>query len=365
MRNTSPLNRIYAGFLRLTPVKAFALSSVLVASTLLGSFVHPPKASAAPAFDKCGDLYLDGGDWPAELRKPTTGTDTGAGWTDFDINADQFVVYQTTANHTAGRNLYTILRAKTTTNPQITFVVESGLKKIRFNGSLYQSTIIAEPKDQYQFNTTWSNWGSVGHDGYETVGSGTTSGGTHNLDGIGVYCYAYVKNVQYAGSWTFDKLSEDVVYTEGANLTYKCDTFDIGCQIAKAWRGVGNTIADAMYAAMKGIASFFMPDGAVIKSDFDDLNTFLQAKLGFLVYPLTFLGQLFTAFGDTTNNWCTSSSCTKNFGNLFGQPFVVDLKVGATAYPTYWTYFLTMTRGLVVLALVLAIRKKYIGVVHK
>jgi hypothetical protein len=178
---------------------------------------------------------------------------------------------------------------------------------------------------------------------------------------INFTCIVSVTNVTYGPGWDGPVYSTKLLY---GTSTIQCDKLDLGCWVNKAWTGVADTFTSVGKALLSGIASIFAPDGTQLQSDFNAFNSFMTAKLGFLLYPFQFLVNLFNAF-NSSSSWCTASSCTKNFGNLFGHPFTLDLNAMATVMPTMWSWFLGLIRGTTVLALVLALRRKYMSVVGK
>lgn len=200
-----------------------------------------------------------------------------------------------------------------------------------------------------------------GHDNYGNAPmSAPVSAPITNLTGI-----YRVKNVNYSTTWDGGSFSSDIAYgSVGGSAPATCGALDFGCWFSKAFDGVQNTMVSVAEAVAKAFAYMFAPDGNKTKTEFDGLNTFMTNKLGFLVYPFTFMSTLFNAFSSGTS-WCTTTSCTKSFGNLFGKPFNLNLNQLAVTMPTLWTWFIAMTRGITVLAIVLTIRRKYIGIMHK
>jgi hypothetical protein len=186
------------------------------------------------------------------------------------------------------------------------------------------------------------------------------SSGNGNISELS--CIQTAKGFTQPFIWNGKSISESVP-TQGGE---KCNgALDFGCWIGKAFNGIGDGFNAVGRAIVQGIASIFMPDGNKIKADFDSLTSFMTAKLGFLTFPFQFLNDMYNGFNDTSNNWCNSTSCVKNFGNLYGQPFTVNFKQGETAYPAIWTYFLAAIRGVTVLGVVFAVRHKYLEIVNK
>lgn len=133
-----------------------------------------------------------------------------------------------------------------------------------------------------------------------------------------------------------------------------CDLTDIPCQLAK------------LIGAIKGALTWlFVPNADSLKYAVTGNVKTISEKLGFLSYPFVFLGDLFSAFTTSTSTWCTDSSCTKSFGNFFGQPASINLLAVKDLNSSLWNYILLAIRGVTVLALILGIRKKFMEVVAK
>jgi len=134
-----------------------------------------------------------------------------------------------------------------------------------------------------------------------------------------------------------------------------CDSFDVACKIGEVFQGVQNTFTSVGSYIVRGIASIFFPDTTYLQSKFTELSFFFVNKLGFLTYPLTFIVNMISAFQDTTQNWCTETSCVKSFGNLWGSPFAIDFLTLKNSIPTYWDWFIIFLRGATVIGLLSAI----------
>lgn len=179
----------------------------------------------------------------------------------------------------------------------------------------------------------------------------------------GITCVYTARNITYGSTW--DKPFYSANEASRGSVDNDCDALDFGCWMGKVFDTIGDGLKEVMMGVVKAITYLFAPDEAKMSEIMNNAKTFFEAKLGFLVYPLTFIGQMFTAMGDTSNNWCSDSSCSKSFGNFFGSNFTVNLLDFKNQMPTVWTFFTTAIRGLTVLALILAIRKKYMEVLHK
>lgn len=180
-----------------------------------------------------------------------------------------------------------------------------------------------------------------------------------SINTVAVSCALVAHNVDYKASWTYTQITSNI--TSGSEIV--CNTLDLGCHVAGIFRGVANTFTAVGQAILKGIAFLFTPTDKAQEA-FSSLNTFLQDKLGFLVYPVTFMVDMFDAMGEG-GSWCNTTTCTKNFGNFLGQNFTVNLNQPATVMPTYWNWLLALIRAVTIFTLVLAVRNKLKGITAK
>lgn len=156
-------------------------------------------------------------------------------------------------------------------------------------------------------------------------------------------------NPVYATTYTGNYYNANAVPNQ---TTAQCSPLDIACRIADVFQGVQNTFASVGQFIVKGIANIFIPSSTTVQSSFNELNTFLVNKLGFLMYPFTFMTNLITAFNSTSNNWCSETSCTKSFGNLWGAPFAINFLTLKQSLPDYWNWFIALLRGVAVITLI-------------
>lgn len=294
-------------------------------------------------------------DWPRSIQKgtvwnvytPSTGIDqTGQAMkSNFNYSTSSYVVLKTAGSSTDTELIY----IANTEGQKITFFIDStdGHYKFQAQGGVLLGSIVDKPKPQYSNN-----------DYYQIVqGTGSTS---TNID-VTPTCMD-AKNVSYGSSWNLGSISGNLDYTQSSNT---CGLTEVSCWIHQAFTGVQNTLVSAFQAIAGFIANIFMPDAATVQSDFTAFQTFMNNKLGFLLYPFTFMVDLFNGFSSSANAWCTDSSCTKDFGTLFGAHFNINLTQVKTTMPTFWTWFTGMMRGLLVLGLLIAVREKYKSITHK
>lgn len=324
-------------------------------------------ASTTPAFPTCSNTYLETWNWPAMLKKQyINGSQNGGGYESFDSNANSYLIYNNVTNYSgvgSPRNMFTVIVGSSANN--LTIDVDSASPNhIKLSGTLISndfgstsSTLASEPTTVKTYNSEPS--GGYGFTAFPSTNLTSPYDLTTNVG-----CMVVAHNVTYGAAFTanYNKFvsTQDYALTDGS----ACKATDFGCWIGKAFNAVDDTFASVGIAIVESITNLFAPDGTQIKASFDDFNSFMQAKLGFLVYPITFLVNVFDAF-TSTSSWCTQISCVKDFGNLFGSDFTLNLSQPGITMGDYWNWLLLAIRGLTVLTLILAVKNKYKGVVHK
>lgn len=156
-------------------------------------------------------------------------------------------------------------------------------------------------------------------------------------------CITSSTNSIYPTAWTGVVYNSTIPQQEIA-----CGVTDIQCRISQGFQGLTSDFSRVGQAIVNSIAGIFIPSPQVIQAQFVDLTSFMHAKLGFLTYPLDWFTNIFTAFGDVSNNWCNDTTCAKTFGNIFGTPYTFDFYVVKTSLPTYWEMFLLVFRSITV-----------------
>ncbi len=368
---------------------------VLAILTMAAPFLNLPLASADTngitgtyLFNADDGKYLTDSEWcnaqgkhlswPTSLATCNTG---GGTVSNFDKSTSSYAIFRDT--QPTGQTITCGGQTRAYSTNRFKIFVASPGKKLTFykgldangaqqyyittNAPYNIATILAEPNSDPDYKCNWT--GSYALNQYETTSGGTVidpnniSGfrGTP-LTGISIAGQVGAVNVNYASSWDVAHLTSHVPY--GVDGAANCGTLDIGCWVGKLTSGFTNVIKDLFGLFVDGFKWLFVPDGDNIKASYDSLNAFMNNKLGFLAYPFTFIGNVFSAF-TSGSSWCNSSSCTKNFGTLFGQPFVLNLGQVQTTMPTIWTWFTAMIRGITILLLLLAVRNKYRSVTAK
>ncbi len=316
--------------------------------------------------------------WPTSLATCNTGGGTVPG---FDKSTSSYAIFRD--NQPAGQTVTCGGQTRAYATNRFTIFVASAGKKMTFykgldangtqqyyitsNAPYNVATIRAEPNSDPDYKCNWTGSYSLGQ--YESTSGGNIvdpnaiSGFRGSLLGSDLQAgQVGAVNVDYSSSWDVAHLTNHVPY--GQDGAANCGTLDIGCWVGKLTSGFTNGIKALFGLFVDGFQWLFVPDGGTIKSSYDSLSTFMNAKLGFLAYPFTFIGNVFAAF-TSGSSWCNSSSCIKNFGTLFGQPFVLNLGQVQTTMPTIWTWFTAMIRGITILLLLLAVRGKYRSVTAK
>lgn len=162
----------------------------------------------------------------------------------------------------------------------------------------------------------------------------------------------------YDGRTTFS-----TVYPSESTTSPCNGALDVGCWIARAFTGVSDTFLNVMRAFTSAFVSFWLPDTEAISTSFSDLQTTLSTKLGFLTFPAVFLIDVFNAFNPSTS-WCTSTTCSKSFGNFYGAPFTLNFLTLKVVAPSMWDLLIGFVRGITIFSLIVMLRKKFIATVR-
>lgn len=326
------------------------------------------KASAEPILPACDPTYLETWDWPFRIRQPTNGSPTGAGITNFDPENDSYIIVQRKTSYDANpkRRIYHFYRYSNTDRRLILYD-DAGVPKVRISGTTgspslnNNATLQSEPRNlvspPYYIPPTNTPEIEV------NPNSSTTT--PLSLDGSLVHCVVVAHNVIYDGSWQWNKFVGSVDWSEGSGINVLCTTLDIACHINKVFSAVGDTLKEIAKSGLRLFANLFVPDGAQVQADFEEFEDAMTAKLGFLAYPVTFMVDVFEAFTATGSGTCTTEGCVKSFGNLFGGGFSIDFASVAVNFPSLWSWLCGFLIGLTILELIIMIRKKALGVIHK
>lgn len=310
--------------------------------------------------------------WPTALATCNTG---GGALQGFDKNTSSYVVLRnvdpgttTNPNYTTSngqpqylhKNVFTIIVASP--NHKLTFYKNSTDSQyyITSDASMTKAWIQAEPNSDPDYKYNWT--GAYSLDQYQTGVQGYFDPtAIPNFKGfvIGNDIYSGqvgTNNVTYASSWDMGQFTSHVPYgDDGAN---SCGTLDIGCWIGKLTQGFTDGVKALFGLLVDGFKWLFVPSSSDIQNEWSGFNQFLQNQLGVLTYPFTFINNLFNAF-TSNDNWCNDTTCSKDFGTLYGHDFTINLGQTEKTMPTMWGWFTGLIRGMSILVLFLAVRNKY------
>lgn len=237
---------------------------------------------------------------------------------------------------------------------------------IHFNQSGSTKTVTTTGTSKYIHlikDTANSKWQSD-TDPTPNVGNAT------NLTSYGGFaCIGYAKGATYDSDWIGAKFSQTPTQ-QVTDCSANSGISKVTCEIANFFDGVADTFLGVGKAIVGGIATLFLPDTDQIMVEVNDFFDYMEAKLGFLVYPFQFMGGIFNAFEDTEGHAfsCTSTSCNIGFGGgatFFGSGIGVDLTALNDVAPTLFSFIVNVIRGMTVFALIMMLRKKYTEVVAK
>lgn len=354
--SNSPLHKIKHGLSRVTmPVTGGLLILTLLLS-LAFSFVKPQTAQAwdgkLPECTNVGLTYWDwlGGDTNVNGGNPNEGVWDRDGNETFNTNNGNYVLARTTAQ--PGGPQIVLYRPATGQRMEFQRYTDLGGPHYRLDqadgGFFSTNTITDGPKDLYPTENYTLTVGPTGS---------TTSPVT------GLACVYTARGVTYTGGWDQDFYSS---FEAGrGNISDTCDALNFGCWMGKIFDNVADTMKDIAMAVVRAITWLFMPASDTLSDQFDISAGFFQAKLGFLIYPVDFVGDLVSAMANPGSFSCTDTVCTKNFGNYYGAPFTVDfLVVKNTISADLWTWMLYAIRGLTVLGLMIMFRQKLVRILH-
>lgn len=163
-------------------------------------------------------------------------------------------------------------------------------------------------------------------------------------------CIDVAHGATYASSWTgkyfSHTLPQEEVECEG-NFFEK-----LGCNVQNTFQGVAETLVDVGQAIVRGIARIFIPDESNMNDIYEEAKIFFETKLGFLIYPVTFVDNMITAYNSGTS---VPEPVT---GEIFGSTFTVDFTALQDINSSLWTLVVTFIRiGVVILLMFGIIRE--------
>lgn len=355
-------------------IKKFALINIAIVfmSIILIQPFTIKKASAVGNgyMNECGTSFLEEWDWQTAVKTVAP---------DFDINTSSYMIMQmnsgrdawnaTPINYASNFNKYYLVLAPTNgkllislgnwsqyTNVML-FSIDGPSQILRpieimsqptghgWTGANIVTTVTA--------NSSWSNpWP------YPFVS-------THSVPTPTTYwaCYSSQKNLEYAPSWQATYSEFTRFETSNDNTPeVPCATLDMACHIAKIYNKTIDTMKDAITTVIEFLANAFIPDMGIVNQDFEDIASAWNVQVGFLPSIIGYFPDIIDAMTSTVyDTTCTSSSCTRNFGNMFGQPFIVDFaKPANQVMPNIIAWFRGMLIFVTFTTIVIMFRRKYL-----
>ena len=345
----------------------------LLAVIVLVMVLYIPKASAdtglqnANLLPQCADTTLATWNWANKIRT------TNSGWSDFNESTDSYVVTHIANPFGDGdvthHNRFSIARAAP--GHKLTLTQISGTAKIIGDNNYVETLgIISEPNDVFEYKNNWP--GSAYALNAKSISGGNFFTGTTGItlsiyagdvnDAVGKDCESFAKNVNYGTAWGYNTFNSNILL--GQDVGSSCSLTDIACIITKAYTGIQNTLVGVFTAFTNVFTTLFIPDAGLIKTQFDQFNTFMTNKLGFISYPFTFFINFFNSF-TTSGGFCNDTSCIVSAGNFMGSPYQVNLTQAKTSLPGLWNLLTTIARALLVLGLVYSIRREFHSTMRK
>lgn len=342
-----------------------AAAILLFAAFAIAPFYSPPKASAT-SMSTC-TTGMGSWDWPSWVVKtsPRSGSVVGGAVPQFNVNTSSYVIIGKNTGSPGGWDSFVMFTPSVVTDKILLYMDGSGNQyaKSMTGGTLWRESI----NDPHTPGSSGVNYPAVFASGPDVTG-GSGYQISAGVGGFSSTCIVVAHNVSYDVTWidpTYDSLTLGFTAGVGTATGSSCGGItDIVCHANQMFQGVTDTILNVFRAFVAGFGSLFVPDGNEIQDAFDELTTTFNDHMGFLTYPIDFFVDLFAAFSSTPA-WCDESSCTKDFGDLYGGEFVVDFNMFGDSFPTAWTWIKGFIQGTTVLVLILALRKKFLEVVQK
>ena len=122
-------------------------------------------------------------------------------------------------------------------------------------------------------------------------------------------------------------------------------------------------------------AALFVPKGASLEATFNELRDFFNEKFGFLIFPIDFIGRMLNAMMPTNpsgtypscvyNNgqYGVPALCSLQVGPILGEYMTIDFGFAEKNFPAFFNLARTALTGFISLGLILALHKKYMGVI--
>ena len=213
---------------------------------------------------------------------------------------------------------------------------------------------------------------AINGDGSVTQNSDYNLSGGQSMSFTDVNCISTVHNATYDTTWG------DIAHFPDTGVvppykTPSCSPMDFACWLSPIFSGIGDGFNNVIQALTQGIATLFVPSQNLFSDTFTTLSTFFQTKFGFLVYPFTFIPNLFNALTSYDNiDSCAYGGggsigvpgvCNPDLGTFYGSNVTINFGALEQTFPTLWTLIRTFISGITVFTLALAFRRKYMEVV--
>lgn len=214
-----------------------------------------------------------------------------------------------------------------------------------------------------------------------------TDTGYYNFGVSDVTCITAVHNVVYDSTYTGSTSYPDPLNVDTGTIdappSEPCDWWDLVCVAQKIYLSVSSGFTNMLNAFnefVTNIAEIFVPGADnedIFTTTFNDLNTTMRAKLGFLTYPFDFIGGIINTLmtlvdSDSKVEWhCGSGGSFQNgvcagicAPNVLGENSVcLDIAGLEKKFPALWTTIIFIARMVLVIGLIELLRKKYYSIV--
>lgn len=360
MTTNYPLNRIKGALLvTLTLLTVFATTTTTTQAENIGYILDAPY----------GNTHLTDTKWCTEGTKSWTtalkSCNTGGGVIGhFDKTTSSYVMLKLVDDSpTVKRNRYQIFVAENGKKINL-YKHTDGQHYLRADGLIHYGIIRAEPNSDPDYKTLWT--GSFASQQYQIESTGsyqTVSTWKGYVIGNDIYsAQVSAVNVDYSSTWQYAQLNDTVITgVDGGNGG--CAIYDIGCHVGAAYRNLTDSLQNLVITIFKGIGALFSPDKDAIKTSMDSYANEFKDKMGFLLYPVDFVSEIYSNL-TASQTWCNNTSCSKSFGNLLGAPFSIDFLAFNKVAPQIWEWALIFIRATTVVALMYMIKAKWLKVIE-
>jgi hypothetical protein len=188
---------------------------------------------------------------------------------------------------------------------------------------------------------------------FETVSNERATSLFNAPDGGALGCVGASMGLNYGASWTYAPLVTGLPYAATPPAldmndpnNVKCPAFplpDITCWTRK----------------------IFVPSTNSMTSFTTSLSDWFKTKFGFLAYAVSIIGDILGLFLHPDPANCTVNGCYKNFGAMFGHPFIVDFASVAKTMPSVWIFATMFVRGAIIIGFMFMSRNKIQSIMRK